>query len=202
MRIENAQSKLGLNPDGALGPKTWTALFAYCGAKPAHAESFARAMVAYGRDIDTPLEIAHFLSQGGHETMSFGRLVEMGNGDKDGDGLDDYLIYLDRRTDLGNTPALDGDGQKYRGRGIFQITGTSNYRTYGAKIGVDLLRYPERAAEPETAVRTALEFWRTKGLSALAAADDCTAITKRINGGRNGLPDRLSRLAKLKRLFS
>lgn len=202
MDIRNAQRKLGLTPDGDLGPKTWAALFQSCGAKPAHATVFGQAMATYGRDIDTPLEACHFLAQGGHETQGFGQLVEMGSGDKNHDGLDDYLVYLDRRTDLGNTPALDGDGEKYRGRGIFQITGTSNYRAYGAKIGVDLLTRPERAAEPEIAARTALEFWRTKGLGVYAAADNVLAITKRINGGTNGLSDRQARLAKLKALFA
>jgi len=100
---------------------------------------------------------------------------------------------------LGNTQP--GDGRRYKGRGIFQLTGRANYVTYGNKLGVDLVNDPPLAATPEISVRTAMEYWKTRGLNAFADANDIFTITRRINGGTNGLDDRRSYLAKIQRIL-
>jgi putative chitinase len=86
---------------------------------------------------------------------------------------------------LGNTPEDDGDGEKYRGRGLIQITGTDNYRRCGIALGVDLLAQPELLETPDLAVKSACWFWSTKELSTLADKGEFQTITKRINGGLN-----------------
>ena len=143
--------------------------------------------------IDTPLRVAAFLAQAAHETAHFRTLAEYGSGDgPDPDQWDDYLTRLyDRRTDLGNTPALDGDGELYKGRGIFQLTGRANYETYGRRLGLDLVRQPALAAGGDVSVRIACLYWNDRQLNPLADAGDMRAITRAINGGLNGLADRL-----------
>lgn len=192
--------------DGDFGPKTLAAVLDYAAGRPLGATgvALARAMAAdfprYG--LTTDLRVAHFLAQCAHETGGFRHFVELGSGDKNGDGLDDYLLKYDKRTDLGNTPQVDGDGQKYRGRGIFQLTGRANYERYGKRIGIDLVNEPKRAAEPEVAVLTACLYWSDRKLNEFADADDVKTITKKINGGYNGLDDRIKYLNKLKKLLS
>ncbi|MGL4291484.1 MAG: glycoside hydrolase family 19 protein [Phreatobacter sp.] len=138
--------------------------------------------------ITTDLRAAHFLAQAAHETDGFKTLVEYG-----GSG---YFDRYDGRRDLGNTQR--GDGARYRGRGIFQLTGRANYRLFGGKIGVDLERSPERAAEPDISARTAIAYWDTRGLNDFADKDDVRSITRRINGGFNGLADRQAKLIRAK----
>jgi hypothetical protein len=94
-------------------------------------------------------------------------------------------------TDLGNTQT--GDGKRFKGRGPIQITGRANYRRYGDLLGVDLIADPPRAALPEVAFRVAGLYWSKKGLNQLADKVTRVAfkeITRRINGGFNGLADR------------
>jgi hypothetical protein len=94
-------------------------------------------------------------------------------------------------TTLGNTEP--GDGKRFKGRGPIQITGRANYRRFGGLLSVDLMSAPERAAVPDLAFRIAALFWSKKGLNELAdqATDDAfREITRRINGGFNGLPER------------
>ena len=92
---------------------------------------------------------------------------------------------------LGNTPEADGDGQKYRGRGLIQITGHDNYLSCSkALFGDDrLLRTPELLEPAEWAAKSAAWFWNSRNLNALADAGDFILITKRINGGTNGLAE-------------
>jgi len=92
------------------------------------------------------------------------------------------------RADLGNTEP--GDGFKYRGRGLIQVTGRSNYALCGLALDLDLLEYPELLEQPVNACRSAGWFWSNHGLNELADAGDFLKITKRINGGTNGLADR------------
>jgi putative chitinase len=89
---------------------------------------------------------------------------------------------------LGNTQP--GDGQRFKGRGPIQITGRFNYKKYGELLGIDLCANPALAAAPEVAFATAGLFWQSNGLNALADAQQFVAITRRINGGTNGLEDR------------
>lgn len=97
---------------------------------------------------------------------------------------------------LGNTQA--GDGFKYRGHGWIQITGRANHREMGEHFGVDFETYPEKLAEPEWAARSAGRFWKSRGLNELADDRNIIAITKRINGGTNGLAERQALYAQAK----
>ena len=136
-------------------------------------------------EIATPLRIAHFLAQIAHESDGFCTTEEYASG----------RAYEGRR-DLGNVQA--GDGVRFKGRGLIQLTGRANYKTYGDRIGADLVGDPARAAEPATSLVLACEYWKAKGLNAFADQDDVRTITKKINGGYNGLEDRKAYLAKAK----
>jgi putative chitinase len=148
------------------------------------AKPLSKHMTAY--EIDTPLRAAHFLAQAGHESAHFRTLHEYASG-----------AAYEGRKDLGNV--MRGDGKRYKGRGIFQLTGRANYRAYGKALGLDLENNPELAADPEVSVRVACEYWKKKGLSGWADRDDVNEITRRINGGYNGLADRKGCLARAKK---
>lgn len=139
-------------------------------------------------EVNTYLRVCHFLAQAAHEAASFRTLEEYASG----------AAYEGRR-DLGNTQK--GDGVRYKGRGIFQLTGRANYRTIGAKIGKDLENNPELAESPEVSVLTALEYWKSRNLNVLADADNVELITRRINGGLKGFEDRKKYLARAKNIF-
>lgn len=136
--------------------------------------------------ITTKLRIAHFLAQLGHESDHFRTMREYASG----------AAYEGRR-DLGNT--RKGDGKRYRGRGPIQITGRYNYEKYGKKLGIDLVNKPELAETPEIGVKIAVQYWSDNGLNALADKDNIRGITKRINGGYNGLNSRIAMLENAKR---
>jgi putative chitinase len=138
------------------------------------------------RGIGTPLRQAHFLAQVGHESGELRYTEEIASGD----------AYEGRR-DLGNTQP--GDGRKFKGRGLIQLTGRANYMAYGDAIGINLVdgdNCKQVATDPGLAVDVACWFWQTHGLNALADQDDVQAITRRINGGLNGLEDRERQLAR------
>lgn len=101
---------------------------------------------------------------------------------------------------LGNTEP--GDGYRYRGRGFLQITGRAAYREMGKKIGVDLEADPDKVGQPLYALMTAAAFWDNRKLNDYADRDDIILITKRINGGRNGLEDRQQRYAAAKQIWA
>ncbi len=98
-------------------------------------------------------------------------------------------VRYEGRADLGSTVA--GDGCKYRGGGLIHITGRANYAVCGEELGVDLIAQPELLAQPPHACLSVAWFWATKGLSTPADADKFEFITRRINGGLNGQPNRL-----------
>ena len=95
---------------------------------------------------------------------------------------------------MGNTE--DGDGWKYHGRGLIQLTGKENYANCGSGLGVDLLGNPDLLVTPKYAALSAGWFWNKKGLNALADAGDIETMTKRINGGILGLSDRKAKISK------
>lgn len=136
-------------------------------------------------EVNSYLRICHFLAQAAHESASFRTLEEYASGSA-----------YEGRKDLGNVNK--GDGVRYKGRGIFQLTGRANYRDMGKKLNLDLENNPQLAATPEVSVLTALEYWKSRGLSTYADKDDVTTITKKINGGLNGFDDRKNYLAKAK----
>jgi len=129
-------------------------------------------------DLTTPLRQAHFLAQLCHESGSFNYLEELASGE-------DY----EWRDDLGNVQA--GDGVRFKGRGLIQITGRTNYHDCGDALGQDLIATPTRLADPDLACRSAGWFWNTRYLSAFADRDDVDTITYRINGGYNGYDERV-----------
>ena len=151
------------------------------------------AMVRY--QIVGTKRIAAFIAQIGHESGQFRYVRELGN--------DQYLSKYDTGSlaaRLGNTPEADGDGQKYRGRGLIQITGRRNYMTCSrALFGDDrLLAQPELLEQPRWACESAAWYWASNGLNALADKDQFTTITRRINGGLNGLEQRMQLWARAK----
>ena len=100
------------------------------------------------------------------------------------------IVYASR---MGNGDASSGDGWNYRGRGLIQITGRSNYLQCSLGLFGDerLLQQPELLEQPQWAAESAAWFWEQQGLNALADADQFNSITRKINGGLNGLEDRL-----------
>jgi putative chitinase len=137
------------------------------------------AMEEFG--IDTPARQAAFLAQVGHESGGFHWTTEIW-------GPTLAQSHYEGRADLGNVQA--GDGFRFRGRGLIQTTGRDNYQRTGDALGVDLIAEPERLAEPELAARSAAWFWQSHGLNELADGGDIVKITRRVNGGTNGLDDR------------
>ena len=187
--IKALQRSLGVNADGIAGRVTYTALFVKLGASIDRAEELALAANVhfhrYGI-IQSLNRLAHFMAQLCHESGSFRYMEEIASGEA-----------YEGRADLGNTSP--GDGKRFKGRGPIQLTGRRNYRYYGRRIGIDLERHPEIAAVPSIGLHTALEYWAVMELNDLADADDLVAITRRINGGTNGLEDRKRHLTKIKR---
>lgn len=187
MDIAKLQRSIGVNPDGVAGPVTFTALFRKLGAPQDRAEELAIAanvfFPAYGI-MGNSKRLAHFLAQLSHESGGFRYMEEIASG-----------AAYEGREDLGNTQP--GDGKRYKGRGPIQLTGRANYRRYGRRLGIDLERNPELAAIPSIGLRTALEYWNVNNLNELADRDDIRGITRKINGGFNGLSDRQAYLNKI-----
>ena len=138
--------------------------------------------------IDAPARAAAFLAQLAHESGQFLFMEEIWGPTP---AQRRYEPASTLATTLGNTEP--GDGKRFKGRGPIQITGRANYRRFGDLLGVGLVSEPARAAVPELAFRIAGLFWSKKGLNELAdlaTADAFREITRRINGGFNGLEDR------------
>jgi putative chitinase len=100
------------------------------------------------------------------------------------------VVYSNR---MGNGTIESGDGYKYRGRGLKQLTGKDNYTRCGQALGVDLVAQPELLLTPQYAALSAGWFWDSNRLGDFADRDDFVGMTKKINGGTIGLADRESR---------
>lgn len=135
------------------------------------------AMMEFG--IDTPMRQASFLAQVAHESGQLLWVRELASG-----------AAYEGRSDLGNVIA--GDGVRFRGRGLLQITGRANYAACGVALGLDLLAAPQLLEQPVAACRSAGWFWQSRGLNRLADTGDQERVTRRINGGANGLAARLA----------
>jgi putative chitinase len=133
-----------------------------------------------------PLRVAHFFAQIIHESGSFKYVRELASGA-------DYDTGK-KAASLGNTPEADGDGQKFKGRGFIQITGKANYLAVGKALQKDFITHPEELESPDFAALSAGWYWDTRKLNAFADKDDVLTITKKINGGTNGLEDRKKHL--------
>lgn len=157
-------------------------------ASPARITLYISHLIAgmAARAINTPLRMAHFLAQIGHESGHLRYNEELATG-----------AAYEGRADLGNV--FSGDGVRFKGRGLIQLTGRANYEAYGAAIGRDLLADPTPVAtDPALAVDVACWFWERRGLNGLADRDRLEDITRRVNGGLNGLIDRRTILARAK----
>jgi putative chitinase len=162
-------------------------------------------------EINTPKRQACFIGQCMHESGGFKLLKE--NLNYSAKGLVatwpsrfpdlEYAAEYERKPEriankvysgrMGNTE--DGDGAKYIGRGLIQLTGKDNYKAVTEALGVDLLATPHLLEEPRYAALSAGWFWNKKGLNALADANDIETMTKRINGGNIGIDDRKAKIA-------
>jgi putative chitinase len=234
------QSKNGLTADGIVGPATWAKIMgepisAQAAPTPQPVVSTPAPQVAglkldklkghvpqvvidsipevaskFG--INTPLRVAHFLAQCGHESGGF--RVTQENLNYSAKGLNGIFkkyfpteaaatpyarqpqkiankVYANR---MANGSEASGDGYKFRGRGYIQLTGRDNYTQFGKAIGVDIPSNPDLVSS-QYALASAAWFWSKNGLNKLAdagASDTAvTSITKRVNGGTIGLPDRI-----------
>lgn len=157
------------------------------------AKPLTEAMVEFG--IDTPVRQAAFIAQCAHESAGFAYVREVW-------GPTAAQLGYEGRADLGNTQK--GDGSRYRGRGLIQVTGRANYADASVVLGVDLVRNPQLLEASDLAARSAAWFWKRKGLNELADAGDFLALSIRINGKNkatglpNGWEDRQARWAVAK----
>ena len=153
------------------------------GCAPQRADVWAgpvtAAMALYS--IDSPARQAAFLAQIAHESGLFAYVRELW-------GPTSAQQGYEGRTDLGNN--VPGDGFKFRGRGLIQVTGRANYARMGAELGLDLLNHPELLEVPSNAVLSAAQYWTDHNLNQYADSGDFETLTRRINGGLNGLSDR------------
>lgn len=133
-------------------------------------------------DIDNAARWAHYLAQIAHESAEMRYTKELASGVAYDTGR------LAKR--LGNTPEADGDGQRYKGRGLIQLTGRANYEAYKKYCGFDIIKDPDLLAQPVGAIRSSMWFWRTNGLNQLADAGLFREITKKVNGGYNHIEKR------------
>lgn len=148
-----------------------------------------RYMEQYG--ITGRLRKCHFLAQIAHESAELRYTRELGSGAAYDTGRKAIAI--------GNTPQADGDGQRYKGRGLIQITGRANYAQASKALGRDFIGHPECLEQPEWATISACWWWASHGLNELADRDALTMITRRINGGTNGMDSRRMYLGRAKR---
>jgi predicted chitinase len=139
--------------------------------------------------ITSYLREAAFLAQLAHESGELRYMEEIASG-----------AAYEGRQDLGNTQP--GDGKLYKGRGPIQLTGRANYKKYGDLLGLDLINNPTIAATKEVGFRIAGQYWSLNGLNQLADQQDFKQITKRINGGYNGLDDRTKYYNRAKQVLN
>lgn len=139
--------------------------------------------------ITSPLRVCHFMAQIAHESDGLRTTVEYASG----------RAYEDRK-DLGNT--VPGDGVRFKGRGLLQLTGRANYQAMGAKLGLPLEDKPEMAADPITSLAIACGYWTSRKINAKADRDDLEAVTRAVNGGLNGLADRRSYLVRARAIWT
>ncbi len=169
--------------------------------------------------IDTPLRKAHFMAQMAHESGALQYSQENLNYSAQGlrsvfgkyfptlDLANKYTrkpekianrVYASR---MGNGNEASGDGWKYRGRGLIQLTGKENYLKFSQENGIDCVKNPDLLLQPEWALTSACWFWKKKNLNDFADKDDIIMVTKRINGGTHGLNDRQQYLDSFKQIY-
>lgn len=186
---------------------------AQCIGKNAYLSDWCDALnsVLPNYNIDTPLRVAAFIAQCGHESAGFTVLKENLNYGAPGlmatfkkyfptqELADQYArqperianrVYANR---MGNGNEASGDGWRYCGRGLIQLTGKNNYTAFANNIDTPLEDIPAYLTTFEGAIQSACWFWNTNNLNQYADAGDTLTLTKRINGGTHGLEDRTAR---------
>lgn len=163
--------------------------------------SFNQWSQAY--DINNTKRLVHYLAQVMHESACLRYTTEIASGSAYDTGA--------KAIALGNTPEKDGDGQKYKGRGYIQLTGRANYKAFSESdlCLEDVLKNPERVAEYPLNQMASMWFWQTKGLNSLADLDDggkvgediVRRITLKVNGGQNGIAERLLYYRRFKKEY-
>lgn len=157
------------------------------GAAPSRAAIFTPFIQAacdhFG--IVKPLDVAAFLAQTGHESEGLLFTKEIWGPTV---AQRSYEPPSAKAADLGNTQP--GDGRRFCGRGLIQITGRANYAIAAAALDLDLMEHPELLEQPEHAAMSAAWFWSHNKLTPIALAGNFVTLTRRINGGTNGLVDR------------
>jgi predicted chitinase len=128
--------------------------------------------------IVTKLRVAGFIAQILHESCELRFMEELASG-----------IHYEGRKDLGNI--YPGDGERFKGRGPIQLTGRHNYHLAGDAIGLNLEAHPDLAKAPEVGFRVAGWFWNCHKLNSYCDKADFEGLTRKINGGLNGLSSRL-----------
>jgi putative chitinase len=159
-------------------PAQLRAVMPYSASRPdLYAQPLTEAAAEFG--IDTPKRLAAWIAQIAHESGELRYVRELASGG----------AYEGRR-DLGNTQP--GDGPRFRGRGLLQITGRANYAACGTALGIALLDEPELLERPIPACRSAGWFWQSRSLNRFADSNEFGLLTRAINGGYTGLDDRIS----------
>ena len=163
--------------------------------------SFNQWALAY--EINNTKRLVHYLAQVMHESACLRYTTEIASGAAYDTGA--------KAIALGNTPEKDGDGQKYKGRGYIQLTGRANYKAFSESdlCLEDVLQYPEKVALYPLNQMASMWFWQTKGLNALADMDDggkvgediVRRITQKVNGGQNGIAERLLYYRRFKKEY-
>ena len=198
-----------LIPDGICGAKTWEALFREsnttetmtltlsqlgqimpnaqkAGRTSKYIDALNAVMEKY--HITTPLRMAHFLSQVAHESGELRYNEEIASGSA-----------YEGRKDLGNT--VKGDGRRFKGRGLIQLTGRTNYTAFAKTTGCDCVNHPELVAQIPWCVETAGWYWNSRKINEAADIDAFVTVTRRINGGTNGIESRREFLIRAKKAF-
>ncbi|MBQ4805147.1 glycoside hydrolase family 19 protein [Aquimarina sp. MMG015] len=170
-------------------------------------------------EIDTPLRKAYFLSQVTHESGGFKFVTENLNYSakalygvfrKYFPSLDTASAYARKpekiankvyANRMGNGPESSGDGWKYKGRGLIQLTGKSNYSELSKNTAQDFTSNPSIVSNPKWALTSACWYWQKRNINKYADEDDIHMVTKLINGGYNGLQNRQHLLEEFKKLY-
>lgn len=171
--------------DGSIGPKTLTGLLARVASRPMEplaeiGSALSKYAARFGL-LENPARLANFVGQTCHETGNFRYMREIWGPTK-------AQMRYEGRKDLGNTEL--GDGKRFMGRGMIQITGRANYTEMAMRSGLPILDSPEIVEKPDAAVLISCIWWKKAGINAFADSGDEDGITRRINGGENGIADR------------
>ncbi|GKX50596.1 endolysin [Budvicia aquatica] len=186
-------------------------------------QHIVKAMAEFG--ITTPVQQAMFIAQLGHESGGFSKVVESFNYSIRALDIFGKRLSYDQKQMLGRKPGeaslplnrqmaianlvygnrygntAPGDGWKYRGRGLKQITFKDNYTHCGKALGIDLIANPELLERDEYAARSAGWYWKARNLNQYADANDFTRLTYMINGGYNGIDDRRERYKRTEQVL-